>query len=148
VSIVWFSQTAIVRSPTLYANFVKSPIIYFLFLSFTDLYEQGENAGKQIVLSQSHSVEVYSKENLPLGSASVLQDTTPPLLRYDGLKLLTYNNGKYYLFREINSETCKPEQVFIIDNSENIHIVLGEVAPVEGLCSLAPVGANAPAFTP
>ncbi len=123
-------------------------LVYFLTLSFQDLQRSGEKAGKQVVLYQSHSVEVYSPEELSLGSASVVPDTTPLLFHYNGLKLLTYNNGKYYLFREVNSETCKPEQVFIVENSENIHIVLGEITPVDGPCSTASTETNPPVLTP
>ena len=122
--------------------------IYFLYLSFIDLYTQGQDVGSRTLISQSYSVEIYSNDELPLGPASVLQNKIPSIFHYEGLKLLTYNNEKYYLFREVNPETCKPEKVFIVDNSENVHVVMGEILPVEGPCSTTLKESNSPLLSP
>jgi len=34
----------------------------------------------------------------------------------------TYNNGKYYLFKELDLVACKPKEVFIVSDSNNVSI--------------------------
>jgi hypothetical protein len=44
------------------------------------------------------------------------------------------NNGKYYLFRDIDPVTCKPEQVFIISDNSDIYLNVRPITPVEAPC--------------
>jgi len=115
---------------------------YLLTLSFVDMKNFGNAEGQRAVLSQSYAVEIFSKEALPIGPATIAPDTTFPLFHYEGLKLLTYNNEKYYLFRDIDPITCKPEQVFVVDNLETIYVVIGEISPDNGTCSGALASSN------
>jgi hypothetical protein len=116
---------------------VFSIIVYFsylLLLALVDINRTGQVEGKNVVFTSSYTVEVYSSFFLPLGTPNVMSNTDPTLLRYEGLRLLTFNNGKYYLFRDIDPVTCKPSQVFIIPESSDTHLVFSAVAPVEGPC--------------
>jgi len=105
-----------------------------LLQAFSDVYRFGETNGKNAVLSSSYAVQVYSKDYLPLGPSKVTSDITSTLVEYDGLRLLTFNNGKYYLFRDIDPITCKPSQVFIITDSPAIAIVLSAAKPIDTPC--------------
>jgi len=123
---------------------VFSLIIYFsylLLLSFIDINKIGEVEGKEIVLTSSYAVEVYSRDLLPIGAAKNVAKTTPTLMQYSGLRLLTFNNGKYYLFRDLDPVTCKPAQVFIIPDTPEIQVALGAIAPIEGPCAITPTDA-------
>jgi hypothetical protein len=122
-------------------------VLYFIFLlldSFIEINRSGQQEGKATVLTKSYSVEVYSKEPLPLGAPRLAPNAAPALLEYSGLRLLTFNNGKYYLFREVDPQTCKPAQVFIISDSSDTHLVLSAVSPVAGTCSPTPVTVATP----
>ena len=111
---------------------------YILIETLTDIRKSGEKDGNAIVFSNSYAVQVYSKDYLPLGSPMVVTNTTPALLEYDGLQLLTFNNGKYYLFRKIDPTTCKPEHVFIVTDSPDIVIVLSALDPIHPPCATPP----------
>ncbi len=117
-------------------------IVYFsviLLGSFLDVYKFGETTGKNAMLSSSYAIQVYSKDYLPLGPPKVTSDITSTIVEYDDLRLLTFNNGKYYLFRDIDPVTCKPSQVFIITDSPNIAIVLSAVEPIDTPCTATAV---------
>jgi hypothetical protein len=118
-----------------------SIIIYFsylLLLSFIDINRTGQVEGKNIVLTSSYAVEVFSRDFLPIGTAKVLSNTAPTLMQYSGLRLLTFNNGKYYLFRDLDPVTCKPSQVFIIPDTPEIHITLSAIVPIDVPCTITP----------
>lgn len=112
--------------------------LYLLLLTFAEIAHAGWIDGSQIVMQRSRAVEVFSKDFLPLGQGQVVPDTSPVVIQYDGLRLLTFNNDKYYLFRDIDPITCKPAQVFVINNSPNIHVVLSDYSPVDTPCPVTP----------
>jgi len=90
-------------------------------------YSSGD-AAAQYFLMNSRTVTVYSREMLPLGitpTANTLNQQ-PSLFEYKDLFLLTHNNGKYYLFRELDIATCKPKQIFIVADNDLISVNIGE----------------------
>ena len=124
-----------------------SLVIYFSYLllgTLIDIRQSGLQDGKKIVFSNSYAVQVYSKDYLPLGSPKISSDSSPALLEYSGLRLLTFNNGKYYLFRDIDSNTCRPSHVFIVTDSPDILIVLSAVDPVVTPCGTTPTASPGP----
>lgn len=113
-------------------------IMYFIYILLdlsTNLNASGQAQGRATVLTRSYAVEVYSKDYLPLGSPQVEQNTAPALLHYSGLRLLTFNNGKYYLFRDVDPITCRPLQVFILSDNPDIHLTVSPIAPVNAPCA-------------
>ena len=110
-------------------------LVYILLDLSTNLNASGQEQGRLTVLSGSYAVEVYSKDYLPLGSPEVMSNLTPVLLHYRGLRLLTFNNGKYYLFRDVDPVTCKPEQVFIVSDNADVHLSVSPITPVEAPCA-------------
>jgi hypothetical protein len=113
--------------------------IYTLLELSTNLTVSGQERGRATVLTKSYAVEVYSKDYLPLGPPEVMSNTTPILMHYRGLRLLTFNNGKYYLFRDVDPITCRPLQVFIISDSPDVHLTVSPIAPVEAPCAATAV---------
>jgi len=134
---------------------VFSLAIYFLYLllvAFIDINQTGQAVGRDTVLTKSYAIEIYSKEILPLDPGQVASNTSSSLVQYDGLRLLTYNNGKYYLFRDVDPVTCKPSQVFIINDSQGTYFVLGDISPIDAPCvatpSVSPNATQVPTSTP
>lgn len=127
-------------------------VLSFLTASFIQLYNYGKLDGQRTILSKSHTVEIFSNEALPIGSSTIYKNTNPPLFHYSNLILLTFNSGKYYLFSDIDPTTCKPKQVFIIRETEDIHVVLGDIAVFNETCEEASSDAFmdslSPIFTP
>lgn len=124
-------------------------IMYFIYILLdlsTNLNSSGQDQGRATVLTRSYAVEVYSKDYLPLGPLQVMPNTTPALLHYSGLRLLTFNNGKYYLFRDVDPITCRPLQVFIISDNPDVHLTVSPIAPVDAPCAGTHV--NAPGKSP
>lgn len=121
---------------------------YLLILTLLDIRASGQQEGKDIVFSDTYAIEVYSKDQLPLGRPTVFSSRSPALFEYSGLRLLTFNNGKYYLFREIDPDTCKPSQVFIVPDSQEILIVLRDGDTMDTnwdtKCSATPAASPAP----
>jgi hypothetical protein len=113
-------------------------IMYFIYILLdmsTNINVSGQDQGRVTVLTRSYAVEVYSKDYLPLGSPEVMSNTTPTLMHYSGLRLLTFNNGRYYLFRDVDPITCRPSQVFIISDNADVHLTVSPVAPVDAPCA-------------
>lgn len=110
-------------------------LIYILLDLSTNLNASGQDQGRATVLTKSYAVEVYSKDYLPLGSPEVMPNTTPILMHYRGLRLLTFNNGKYYLFRDVDPITCRPSQVFIISDNADVHLTVSPIEPVQAPCA-------------
>ena len=110
-------------------------LIYMLLDISAEMIRSGQYQGKATVSTKSYAVEIYSKSLLPLGSPQVIAG----LFRYEGLRLLTFNNGKYYLFRDVDQVTCKPSQVFIISDNPDIHLAVSAVAPLNTPCAKTPV---------
>lgn len=110
-------------------------LIYILLDLSTNLNASGQEQGRITVLTRSYAVEVFSKEYLALGSPEIMSNTTPTLMHYRGLRLLTFNNGKYYLFRDVDPVTCRPAQVFIISDNADVHLTVSPITPVEAPCA-------------
>lgn len=110
---------------------------YVLLQTFLDINQTGQSDGKRVVFSGSYGAQVYSKDYLPIGIPKVTSNMTSSLMEYDGLRLLTFNNGKYYLFRDVDPVTCKPSRVYVVTDSPNIVLVLGAVTPIDDPCVIS-----------
>ena len=66
---------------------------------------------------------VFSAQSIEISSSS----NTP--FQYSNLRLLTYNQGKYFVFNEIDQTTCKP-QVMVLDESYITAIEIGQTAMI------------------
>ncbi|MCX6082405.1 MAG: hypothetical protein NTW32_23000 [Chloroflexi bacterium] len=105
-------------------DLAKIAFVVTLFISFvmgTLLVVKiwGSFNGKIYVLESAARVELVSTSLMtlenptPMPSQAGGKNNTYYI--YDGFHLLTINNGKYYLFKEIDPVTCKPLKVYVID---------------------------------
>lgn len=110
----------------------------FLFFSYalTVVSDFGEHVGQVFVLENSSKVELVSASPLALDDNTLApskasgQDT----YIYQGFRLLTFNEGKYYLFKEIDPISCKPLKVYIIPAEKDIQINLSTAEDITGKC--------------
>jgi hypothetical protein len=111
-------------------------LVYFLIQATIEFSDSGLQQGQQDVLQESYAVEVYSRDAIPLGTAEPSAAEQDGVNHYAGLWLLTHNNGKYYLFREVDPGSCKPKQVFVVPDTESIYVVVKERTPVHPACTV------------
>ncbi len=112
--------------------------IALFLLSFLQAYKNGADAAEYI-MENSQSITIYSKDLLPLKTPSIINvsNERSPLYEYTDFYLLTYNNGKYYFFREFDLENCKPKQVYIIKDNDTISVnIENNSTPLQ--CSATP----------
>lgn len=118
-----------------YAFYVLLFIAFVIFtLNFVRIY--GQTIGKTNVLTNSVQVELVSTVPLALddNQLSSMKASGKDYYVYKGFRLLTVNNGKYYLFKEINSETCKPVKVYIIESQQDLQVSLSSAVSLHGQC--------------
>lgn len=111
-----------------------------VFLSLQLMLEFGKSLGTRAVLQTSPRAELVSAVPLPMEKVRIITNSIAGVgevnsfYAYSDLHLLTYNNGKYYLFRDIDPTTCRPEQVFVINADQDIQINLSAAEPLDEAC--------------
>lgn len=116
-------------------------VFLFVLLVISTLYavqQYGGWVGKNNVLQFSSQVELVS--GIPLA----LENGELPLEKigghdyfiYKGLHLLTVNDGKYYLFKEVDYTTCKPSKVYVVERREALQINLLPAVPLVDQCKI------------
>jgi len=91
----------------------------------------GELEGLLYIAKSSPEVDFVSKIPLNLQSSKSRQEN----YYYEKLYLLTFNNGKYYIFKDIDQSTCKPIKVTVVSAENLIQIDIKKPAPFEDKCS-------------
>jgi hypothetical protein len=108
--------------------------------SFRYVRTIGENNGKQYILNNANTLDILSVNSLPLDGQRIMVSQSAEenikYYSYDNFRLLTLNNDKYYLFKEIDPLTCKPKQVYIIDASAIQQVVLQPAESLAGVCAV------------
>ncbi len=112
-----------VYSFSLWGMFV---VLIIMYSASKVAYPLGNNLGKANIAGKGTQVELILTFPLDKNTqAQILSNNkTNSYYIYQDLKLLTYNNGKYYLFRELDPQTCKPRDVYIIDEANLIQVTL------------------------
>lgn len=109
--------------------------IWFVNKSLVFVREIGSQLGQTYVIEKAPRIEISSITALPLASEySPIQTSDLNYYIYDGYRLLTFNNNRYYLFKEINPSTCSPSKVFIINAEQNIQVNLLPPESLKGQC--------------
>ncbi|MBI3172911.1 MAG: hypothetical protein HYZ25_04275 [Chloroflexi bacterium] len=117
-------KEAVLKLDKINQNFVIISTITFFLLTFFIAYNNGQAAANNI-LTESKSVTIYSNGDLlPIGDSTHVSNSS--LRMTSGLYLLTYNNEKYYFFRELDPVSCKPIQVYIIPDNQLVSVVIEE----------------------
>jgi hypothetical protein len=113
--------------------------VLFMRSTLEHVYKIGEDNGRQMILEYSPQVELIAKEPIPLDETNFVTRATPNgLYQYQGFYLLTSNNGKYYLFRDIDRKTCKPVKVYIVESSSNTQVNFLPPTSLADQCDIKP----------
>lgn len=82
-------------------------------LSFVERF--GLMNGKDTLLERSMQVDLITDKPVMSEPTTSVTGSDGIYYVYKGFRLLQVNNGKYYLFKEIDPATCKPRQVYIVN---------------------------------
>lgn len=119
-------------------------IACFVYLSLNFVYSSGSSAGRLEVLEYSRQVEIVSDKPQALGisinPSPDINNQNAAFFVYQGFRLLTYNDGKYYLFKSIDPVTCKPGEVYVVDSKQTIQVNILPATSLASLCSKASSG--------
>jgi len=102
-------------------------------VSFTKT--QGEKNGYNNVNGEGFQINFTTNISLNL-NASAKVTKKSGIYSYRGYRLLTYNNGKYYFFDEIDPDTCKPKGIFIVNEDNLLEVSLSPMPPLDNACPL------------
>ncbi len=116
-------------------------VFLFVLLVISTLYavqQYGGWVGKNNVLQFSSQVELASDIPLALENGKLPPEKIGEhdYFIYKGLHLLTVNDGKYYLFKEIDFTTCKPSKVYVVERREALQINLLPAVPLVDQCKI------------
>jgi len=101
-------------------------------LSFVE--QVGLMNGKAALLDQSMQVDLITDKPVMSEPVTAVTSTEGTYYVYQGFRLLQVNNGKYYLFKEIVPDTCKPRQVYIVDADQFKQVNLSSGVSLRSAC--------------
>lgn len=129
----WFQLFVLIIAPLAWVI-----LAIVLTLKFVSLW--GEAEGKRTVLQGASQLELISNIPLLLDMAAPppsASGSAPTPFVYRGYRLLTYNSGKYYFFKDLDPSTCKPKQVYIVDEKQFIQVNELPASPIVSPCASA-----------
>jgi hypothetical protein len=113
-------------------------LVMVMILSMMTLTDAaGRKAGQNTVL-HSQKVELISTIPLSLDDNALapVKASRQDYYIYKGFHLLTFNDGKYYLFKEIDPVTCKPLKVYIVNPEKALQINLSAAESLADQCQI------------
>ena len=123
-------------------------IVIYILITMDLVSKIGTVLGRTTLLNESHPVEIISPILLPLVNSEQIITQTTSLTNqkssYKDFRLLIFNNGKYFLFKELDPLTCKPLQVFILEKDQIEQIILSPATSLAGECQQGQIKQNAP----
>jgi len=116
--------------------FTVSIFIMLVLVTLQVVAQYGNWVGRTNVQQNSLQVEVNSQPPLTLDDNNLtpISASGQDYFIYKGLHLLTVNNGKYYLFKEINPITCKPVKVYVVEARETLQVNLLPAVSIADQC--------------
>lgn len=112
------------------------------------VYGFGQINGRLHITELSVPVQISSSTPLPLDEHNLFPITSSgqDFFIYKDLYLLTMNEGKYFLFKEIDQETCKPIKVYVVEGNQSLQVNLLPVKSLQDQCNKTK--SSVPATTP
>jgi len=112
-------------------------------------YENGIWKGRSYVTDTPTQIRIVAAEPLMLDAPKIISTTisSDTTYKYEGLRLLTYNNERYFLFSTINAE-CKPEQVYVVKDEDVQSVQYISAPPLKPDCIPADEGGDQPSPMP
>jgi hypothetical protein len=82
-------------------------------------YDRGANSGRNYTPQQARKVRVILTAPLLVGAPATIGTSTEgnELVNYEDFYLMMYNDGRYFLFREIGPN-CRPTQVYVVKEAD------------------------------
>lgn len=165
--IVWLKTKIKVRLPALnlpdssretkvWFSIAKRAFFFLLLVSLVVftlqfVYGFGQFNGRLHIIELSAPVEVISSIPLSLdeNNLSPTPSSGQDFFVYKDIYLLTMNEGKYFLFKEIDKKTCKPIKVYVVEGNQSLQVNLLPVKSLQDQCSKAksPIPAAMPTTT-
>lgn len=139
---VWLKAKIKVRLPALnlpessretkfWFSIAKRALFFLLLVSLVVftlqfVYGFGQINAKIYIEQFSKSVEIISATPLPLDENNLLPviSSGKEYYIYKGLHLLTINEGKYYLYRNLDPASKKPVKVYVIEENQSMQVNL------------------------
>ncbi len=127
------------------------PILYWGLFRVRDF---GLKTGQFNVLENSARVEIIATTPMALDDNQLAptKASGQDFFVYQGFHLLTVNNGKYYLFKDLDQEMCKPVKVYVIEARESLQVNILPAMSLKDQCDkkaiLFPVLSSTPTATP
>lgn len=106
-------------------------VIVLLILTFYFAFFIGNWSGRDVVLAKSQEITFYTQESMGEIEFSQVSPNASTTYKYSGLRLLTKNSGKYYLYDDVNPDTCKPARIYIVDEEKMISVTLVPGSPFD-----------------
>lgn len=110
----------------------------------------GKRASNRLLTYDAMKIKILSSEPIfydttIISSTSHFSDTS--IYIYEGLHLITYNSEKYFLFQKLD-ENCQPEQVYVIEDAELLHVEYTRNTTQRPCTSATPTVTATPSLTP
>jgi hypothetical protein len=113
-----------------------SQFIIIILISQTLLYSFGEYNGKIRVMQSTMAVDITTTTPINIENLQIATNSNnEKFYSYKGMRLLIYNNGKYFLFQDIDPSTCKPKMVYIINEKDITLLNLYKADNVISVCN-------------
>ena len=112
--------------------------IIFISITLQSVSNYGASLGQTEVLENAPQVDLVSASPMTLDDVNIVSSQVgiqqTQYYEYKGYHLLTFNEGKYYLFKDIDPATCKPSQVLVITDDKNIQVRLLPAVSLDRQC--------------
>ena len=109
------------------------------------MYDEGENNAYQYIQESALGIRLTSKEPFlipaPTVTAATATANDEPTYTYEGLYLLTKNDGTYFLFDDVD-ETCRPRDIYIVKEAQLLGVQFLPTKPFSKSCSTPTPVAN------
>jgi hypothetical protein len=117
--------------------FIFSLFLLMIAITFSSvlssIYQQGYTNGNKNLLGKSQRIQIQSSSPIYMDNQLVILQSGEKYF-FDDFFLLVLNKGKYYLFKELDPNTCKPSQVYIIDESKIDQVILSPAEDLSDQC--------------
>lgn len=122
-----------------------------IFAMITNSSGLGKRAANKLLTQEAMNVKILSSEPI-FHNTTIISSTSyfsgTAVYSYESLYLITYNSEKYFLFQKLD-ENCQPEQVYVIEDAELLHVEYTQNTTQRPACTSAtPTVTATPSLTP
>ena len=93
---------------------------------------QGAMIGRRTITQQPTLITFMAKDPLILSTILTPSTMLNNVLVYEDMRLITYNKGRFFVFRDLEPGTCRPQDVFTIPESAVLGVRIGSTSRQTG----------------